>query len=57
MEIEIYADEIITPRDFHNRTRNLIGIGCLFIPIYKKSNILSNLVNSRCLFESNGSWV
>lgn len=56
MEIEIYADEIITPKDFNNSTRNFIGIGCLFVPVSKKQNILSNLINSRCLFESNESW-
>jgi hypothetical protein len=57
MEIEIYADEIITPKDFNNYSRNFIGIGCLFVLVSEKQTLLSNLIDSRCLFESNGSWV
>jgi hypothetical protein len=57
VELEIYADEIITPRNFNGTTKNWLGIGCLFVPLSKKKNILSNLVNSRCLFKANDNWV
>lgn len=57
IEIEIYADEIILPKDFKKSSRNFIGIGCLFVPLSKKNNLLSNLMNSRCLYETNGSWI
>lgn len=43
MEIEVYADEIITPKDFNNCTRNFIGIGCLFVPVSKKTEHIIQL--------------
>lgn len=57
VEIEIYADEIILPRNFKNKTRNFIGIGCLFVPLLKKNILLSNLMNSRCLHQTNRVWI
>jgi hypothetical protein len=57
VELEIYADEIITPRDFNGTTKNWLGIGCLFVPSSKKKSILSNLIDSRCLFGENENWV
>jgi hypothetical protein len=56
-EIEIYADEIRLPRDFKNQTRNIIGIGCLFVPLSKRNDLLSRLTNSRCLNETNKEWI
>lgn len=56
-EIEIYADEIVLPWDFNNHKRNFIGIGCLFVPLPKKNNLLSRLLNSRCLYKTNNVWV
>lgn len=57
VELEIYADEIITPKNFTGVTKNWMGIGCLFVPLARKESILSNLINSRCLFEGNKCWV
>jgi len=56
VKIEIYADEIITPHDFNNKKKNIIGIGCLFVPEGWKEILLNNLINARCLFEKSKTW-
>ncbi|MDK2892987.1 hypothetical protein [Methanohalophilus sp.] len=56
IEIEIYADEIVLPKDFNNKTKNFICIGCLFVPLSEKKKLVHNLSNSRCLYEKNEEW-
>ncbi len=56
-EIEIYSDEIVVPKDFKNKDRNFICIGCLFVPASKKDALITNLINQRCLFEGSKKWV
>ena len=56
MDIEIYADEIITPIDYEGHTKNFLCIGCLFIPVEQKKDILSRFIDFRCLNKNNGKW-
>src|SRR3989344_9572768 len=57
IEIEIFADEIITPSDFNHKKRNYLIIGILFVPVNKKKILLKNLTDGRCLFSKNKTWV
>src|SRR3989344_5402258 len=57
IEIEVYSDEIILPRDFNGRKRNIIALGCLFVPRNKKEEFLTTLTNARCLYEKSNKWV
>jgi len=56
MDIEIYADEIITPNDFNGRNKNFLCIGCVFIPLNKKEELVNTLVNKRCLHSESTKW-
>jgi hypothetical protein len=56
VEIEIFADEIICPIDFNNKTRNILGICCFFIPVNTKKEIVNQLLRRRCLNLSNVNW-
>lgn len=56
VEIEIFADEIVTPSDFNNKKRNYLIIGILFVPVEKKKTLLENLTNKRCLYSKSKTW-
>lgn len=47
MDIEIFSDETIFKDEY-------LGLGCLFIPISFKENLIENLMDLRCL--GNGKW-
>lgn len=51
IDIGIYFDEI-EPEE----QSNYIVIGALFIPLNKKQEVLSNLLNKRCLHTDNATW-
>ena len=56
-ELEIYADEIVTPTDFKGSKKNFIALGVLFVPTNNKVQIINELANRRCLFEKSKVWV
>ena len=47
--IEIYADEQFF--------KDYIVLGCLFVPVSQKEEIIKNLLNLRCLNEDSDEWV
>ena len=55
-EIEIFADEIICPIDFNNKTKNILGICCLFIPLDLKKDFVNHLLKKRCLNPKSNDW-
>ena len=56
VEIEIFADEIICPIDYNNKTKNILGICCFFIPVTEKEELVNHLMNKRCLNTASNKW-
>ncbi|OEC84938.1 MULTISPECIES: hypothetical protein [Methanobacterium] len=50
MKFEVYADDFYLRNEF-------LGIGCLFVPVDKKVELVNSLINKRCLGKSgNYKW-
>ncbi|VVB76463.1 Uncharacterised protein [Candidatus Tiddalikarchaeum anstoanum] len=56
IKLEIYADEIICPLDYNKHTKNIIGFCCLFLPSNQKQEVVTTLLNYRCLNKKKLSW-
>jgi len=56
LEIEVYADEIITPLTFNNKRKNILGICVLFVPVKDRFKLVNDLKNMRCLHSLNENW-
>ncbi|MGV9141744.1 MAG: hypothetical protein ACOC1X_02290 [Promethearchaeota archaeon] len=56
VELEIFADEVITPNRFNGERINVIGLGCLFVPVNLKQELVTSLMNQRCLLDDNYEW-
>jgi hypothetical protein len=57
LELEVFADEIVIPRDYLNQKKNFIALGVLFVPTKDRNNFIKDLSNNRCLFEKSKKWV